>query len=328
MNCFNGNITVTFNKTIFVFAVDQWIFERDIDRGFLGEAIASKLVFPHLPLFGNEYLNEKEVSLKKRLILELLENLIVNFPELVKLIQIKPQYFMYEVFSNRIRVFPLIAYDVANLTSCLLQNEEKEMTSYKEALNQLEAEEKIINKNGYLTITKKFISQCQNPRIKIARQLLSDRKAREESKSFAVEGVRLAEEALRLALRAHLDALGVAQRVAHAGHGRHGIAQRGRQVVRVALADEDDRLAALADRAQPRHQAAQRRQRHLVADALHRRSRIVGVLLLEHVARVVDVLAPLERVDRRHGRFRNEGLGRRARRHRGEKGRFWRGFCG
>jgi Kae1-associated kinase Bud32 len=155
------------NKTFFVFAVDQWIFERDIDRGFLGEAIASKLIFPHLSLFGNDYLHEKEVSLKKRLILELLENIVVNFPELVQSIQIKPQYFMYEVFSTRIRVFPLIAYDVANLTSCLLQNEENAMTSYNEALKQLETEEKISNHNGYLTITKRFISQCQNPRIKI-----------------------------------------------------------------------------------------------------------------------------------------------------------------
>ena len=158
----------TVNKqTIFVFAVDQWIFERDIDRGFLGEAIASKLIFPHLPLFGNDYLHEKEVALKKRLILELLENLVVNFPELIQRIQIKPQYFMYEVFSNRIRVFPLIAYDVAYLTSCLLQNEENEMSSYSEALKQLEAEEKINSKNGYLMITKKFIAQCQDPRIKI-----------------------------------------------------------------------------------------------------------------------------------------------------------------
>jgi Kae1-associated kinase Bud32 len=155
------------NKTIFVFAVDQWIFERDIDRGFLGEAIASKLIFPHLPLFGNDYLHEKEVELKKRLILELLENLVVNFPELIQRIQIKPQYFMYEVFSNRIRIFPLIAYDVANLKSCLLQNEENEMASYNEALKKLEAEEKISSQNGYLTITKKFIAQCQDPRIKI-----------------------------------------------------------------------------------------------------------------------------------------------------------------
>jgi Kae1-associated kinase Bud32 len=155
------------NKTILVFAVDQWIFERDVDRGFLGESIASKLIFPLLPLFGNDYLHEKEVSLKKRLILELLENIVVNFPELVQSVQIKPQYFMYEVLSNRIRVFPLIAYDIVNLTNCLLQNEENAMTSYNEALKQIEKEEKINSQNGYFTITKKFISQCKNPRIKI-----------------------------------------------------------------------------------------------------------------------------------------------------------------
>ncbi len=155
------------NKTIFVFAVDQWIFERDIDRGFLGEAIACKLIFPHLALYGNDYLHEKEVALKKRLILELLENLVVNFPELSHRIQIKPQYFMYEVFSNRIRVFPLIAYDLTNLTSYLQQNEEQALSSYNEALKQLEAEEKISSSNGYVTISKKFNTQCQNPRLKI-----------------------------------------------------------------------------------------------------------------------------------------------------------------
>ncbi|MCL4430297.1 MAG: hypothetical protein M1167_06050 [Chloroflexi bacterium] len=155
------------NKTIVVFAVDQWIFERDIDRGFLGEAIASKLIFPYLALQGNGYLHEREVALKKRLILELLENLVVNFPELAHRIQIQPQYFMYEVFYNRIRVFPLIAYDLANLTGWLEQNQKQALSVYNVALKQLEAEEKIATQNGYLTITRKFIAQCQDPKIKI-----------------------------------------------------------------------------------------------------------------------------------------------------------------
>jgi len=154
------------NKTIFVFAVDQWIFERDIDRGFLGEAIASKLIFPYLSLEGQSYLYEKEVALKKRLTLELLENLVVNFPELTRRIQILPQYFMYEVFSNRLRVFPLLAYDIVNLMSCL-QDEQQSLRSYNQALKQLEAEEKISISNGYATITSKFIKQCQDPKIKI-----------------------------------------------------------------------------------------------------------------------------------------------------------------
>jgi tRNA A-37 threonylcarbamoyl transferase component Bud32 len=154
-------------KTIFVFAVDQWIFERDIDRGFLGEAIACKLIFPHLALYGNAYLHKREVALKKRLILELLENFVASFPEIAYRIQIKPQYFMYEVFSNRIRVFPLVAYDMANLIGCLQKDETQALSGYCEALKQLEAEGKIVAINDSVSITKKFIAQNQDPRIKI-----------------------------------------------------------------------------------------------------------------------------------------------------------------
>ncbi len=110
---------------------------------------------------------KKKSQLKKRLILELLENLVVNFPELAQSIQIKPQYFMYEVLSNRIRVFPLIAYDLQKLTNYLVTNEEEALKGYNQALKQLEAEKKIEISNGYITISKTFIKQCQNPKIKI-----------------------------------------------------------------------------------------------------------------------------------------------------------------
>jgi hypothetical protein len=155
------------SKTIFLFAVDQWIFERDIDRGFIGEAVASKLIFPYRALFGSNYLHEREVDLKKRLISELMENLVFGFPEMTTRMQILPQYFLYEIISNRIRVFPLLAYDVASLTQYITKNEQQTLTTYKEALAQLEAEHKIYQKNGYTVITKEFIKLCQDPKIRI-----------------------------------------------------------------------------------------------------------------------------------------------------------------
>ncbi len=158
----------TFNEqTIFVLAVDQWIFERDIEIGLLGEAIASKLIFPHFPLYGEDYLQSKEVALKKRLILELLQNLASSFPELMQHFQIKPQYFMYEVLLNRIRVFPLLAYDAAELVNGLTLNEAENLSSYNEALRQLEAEEKIYFLNDYVKMSKQFLVECQDPRIKL-----------------------------------------------------------------------------------------------------------------------------------------------------------------
>ena len=153
-------------RNIIILAVDQWIFERDIERGFLGEAIASKLIFPYTSLCGNGYLHEKEIVLKKRLILELIENLALGYPELAYHMQIKPEYFLYEVMINRIRIFPLLAYELSNLLNgCKLKNEPEALKSYTEALTQLEAEGKVNHANGYITISKKLAAQSQNPKV-------------------------------------------------------------------------------------------------------------------------------------------------------------------
>ena len=154
-------------KTVYVFAVDQWVFERDIEMGFLGEAIASKLIFPWSPLFGYEYLHRKELVIKKRLILELIQNLAQNFPELISRMQIKPQYFLYEVLLSRIRVFPLLAYDANKIINGLEANEAQSLNTYNEALRQIEIEGKIQYQNGYVTISKQFLADCHDPKIRL-----------------------------------------------------------------------------------------------------------------------------------------------------------------
>ncbi|MCW4030635.1 MAG: phosphotransferase [Candidatus Bathyarchaeota archaeon] len=162
------NYLKTFNsQTIVVFAVDQWIFEQDINRGFLGEAVAGRLIFPYSAFFGGGYLKTQEASLKKRLVLEVLENLVFSFPELANRLFIKPQYFLYEAFSSRIRVFPLLAYNLSDLSSCFVENEPDAMQTYNMVLKELVAEGKINASEGYITISKEFIAQCRDPRIRI-----------------------------------------------------------------------------------------------------------------------------------------------------------------
>ncbi len=98
-----------------VLGVDQWVFERDIDRGFLGEALAGALVFPYSTLMNEGYFRLEEKKLKKRLITELLESLILDFPELSYDLRIKPEYFMYETMLTRGRLFPPTLYALADL---------------------------------------------------------------------------------------------------------------------------------------------------------------------------------------------------------------------
>jgi Kae1-associated kinase Bud32 len=154
-------------STIF-WAVDQWVFERDVDRGFLGEALAGTLIFPYNALRGEEYLHAQEILLKKRLILESLENLALSFPELANHLHIKPKYFMYEVMLNRLRIFPPLAYGLSSFMNGNASTKEVDSVSYGywEALNQLEKEKKIVLSDGYVTIPKKFVAESQNPKVR------------------------------------------------------------------------------------------------------------------------------------------------------------------
>jgi hypothetical protein len=88
------NVRVIDGRNVVFFVVDQWVFERDVDRGFLGEGLASLLIFPYSALENQEYIHAQEVALKKRLILELLENLVLSYPEFSYRIRIKPKSFM------------------------------------------------------------------------------------------------------------------------------------------------------------------------------------------------------------------------------------------
>ncbi len=156
-------------RSIIFFAVDQWVFERDVDRGFLGEALAGTLIFPHTPLVGKEYLRTQEILLKKRLILELLENLVLSFPELSHSLHIKPKYFMYEVMLNRVRIFPPLTYGISNFMNSVAPKKEIESVfrGYMEALKQLEKEKKIIISQGYVMIPKKFVAKSKNPKVRL-----------------------------------------------------------------------------------------------------------------------------------------------------------------
>lgn len=155
-------------RAIVVSAVDSWIFERDVDRGFLGEALAGGLIFPYIAQVNSEYLHNQEVKLKKRLILELLENLVLGFPELSYEICIKPEYFMYEAMLSRARLFPPMFYGLLNFMreDVKKKNVEHTLQGYLEALKELEAEGMINFSDGYIKISKKFAEYTKGRKMR------------------------------------------------------------------------------------------------------------------------------------------------------------------
>jgi tRNA A-37 threonylcarbamoyl transferase component Bud32 len=166
-------VRVVEGRNVVIFAVDQWIFERDVDRGFLGEALARLLIFPYTSLSGYSYLQGQEIALKKRLILELLENIVVSYPELSYSMRIKPEYFMYEVMLNRVRVFPPMAYGASHFL-CRDTDTEKVnvvLLGYLEALHELEKNAVVGFAKGEVTISNKFITANRNLTVRFTNQI-------------------------------------------------------------------------------------------------------------------------------------------------------------
>ena len=84
--------------------VNRSDFERDIEKGWLGEFFTERVLFPYVPLVNAEYWQSNEVKTKKRTVMELLGNLILEFPESSYDFTIKNQYFMYETNETKSQI--------------------------------------------------------------------------------------------------------------------------------------------------------------------------------------------------------------------------------
>ncbi len=162
-------VRIIAGRNVVFFAVDQWVFERDLDRGLLGEALASLLLFPYTSIVRSDYLGMQEIAIKKRLILELLENIVLSYPEYSYTMRIKPEYFMYEIMLSRVRIFPPMAYSASRFLSGEASTEKvaSVLQGYLKALNQLNKAGVIDYSKNEVMISEAFARASKKPRIRL-----------------------------------------------------------------------------------------------------------------------------------------------------------------
>ncbi len=150
-------------------AVDRGIFERDVRQGLLGEFVAEKVTFPYEPLINKEYLRRQEVKVKRRIVWELFDNLVLEFPELSQELLIKAEYFMYETIRRRAKLFPPITYSFLNMfrEDLLRRNIDVIMRGYLKAIDQLAEEKWITFSDGYIKATQSLINTIRSQKIRI-----------------------------------------------------------------------------------------------------------------------------------------------------------------
>ncbi|MGD8546154.1 MAG: hypothetical protein PVH12_08285, partial [Candidatus Bathyarchaeota archaeon] len=167
------------DRNIIILCVDEWVFEKDVEKGFLGEAIAERIIFPYIPLKNENYLDLQEVKLKKRMILELLENLVLDFPELSYSFHIKTEYFVYETLMSRARLFPPMIHNLASFLKEDVKNRNipKVVNGYRKALKKLAEENVITFSNGYVKICQEFVEEVETKKVRFVNLFKTAQKA-------------------------------------------------------------------------------------------------------------------------------------------------------
>ena len=163
-------------SSLVVLAVDKWVFERDVDRGLLGEALAVGLIFPYEPIVNGEYLHLQEIMLKRRLILELLQSLVLDFPELSYEFYIKPRYFLYETWLTRARLFP----PMLDSLSSLVKEEaslQQPLDGFLSALKELVENGTIRFSGDYIKISKEFVDKARTRKVRFTSLLKTGHRA-------------------------------------------------------------------------------------------------------------------------------------------------------
>ncbi len=154
------------NTELSILVIDKQTFEIDVEQGKFGEIAAEIITLPYRAWINPSYLEKMETKIKKRLILELLKNIVVQYPELSTELLIKPRYFMFEVIRRRTRLFPQSMYSFLGLVDLSARGEiiERVMQGYVKALKELENEDTVFFCNGYLRIDKGFIEKTKRQR--------------------------------------------------------------------------------------------------------------------------------------------------------------------
>ncbi len=157
------------DMNVFFLVVDGGLFETDVEQGIIGEFVAEKLMLPYQPIINPEYLLQQELRLKKRVVWELLENLVLEYPEMSHEFVIRPEYFLHEDMARKARLFPLITYSfLCTLRNDLRkQNTELMMLRYLEALDDLSKEGWIDFRNRQVKVNKVFIDDVKKRRIRL-----------------------------------------------------------------------------------------------------------------------------------------------------------------
>ena len=155
--------------------VDKDSIIRDAKEGNLGEFVIGRLLNPYEVLVNPEFFDRVEIEYKKRIILEQIDRLQIEYRSLSEYLKIPAEFFLFHRLRFRMRIYPPVKYSYIMTYSGKnnSKNVKRSLKGFNEAAKLLQKDNQLRYEKGVVRLFNKKRKSRVMINLRIIRRIIN-----------------------------------------------------------------------------------------------------------------------------------------------------------
>ena len=155
--------------------VDKDSIIRDAKEGNLGEFVIGRLLNPYEVLVNPEFFDRVEIEYKKRIILEQIDKLQIEYRSLSEYLKIPTEFFLFHRLKFRMRIYPPVKYSYIMTYSGKnnSKNVKRSLKGFNEAAKLLQKDNQLRYEKGVVRLINKKRKNRVMINLRIIRRIIN-----------------------------------------------------------------------------------------------------------------------------------------------------------
>lgn len=155
--------------------VDKDSIIRDAKEGNLGEFVIGRLLNPYEVLVNPEFFDRVEIEYKKRIILEQIDRLQIEYRSLSEYLKIPAEFFLFHRLRFRMRIYPPVKYSYIMTYSGKnnSKNVKRSLKGFNEAAKLLQKDNQLRYEKGVVRLINKKRKSRVMINLRIIRRIIN-----------------------------------------------------------------------------------------------------------------------------------------------------------
>ena len=155
--------------------VDKDSIIRDAKEGNLGEFVIGRLLNPYEVLMNPEFFDKVEIEYKKRIILEQIDRLQIEYRSLSEYLKIPAEFFLFHRLRFRMRIYPPVKYSYIMTYSGKnnSKNVKRSLKGFNEAAKLLQKDNQLRYEKGVVRLINKKRKSRVMINLRIIRRIIN-----------------------------------------------------------------------------------------------------------------------------------------------------------